>query len=153
MKPVIRLMEAGDIPGVALLEKEIFTMPWSEKSFAEALKQKSLYLVAEAEGKLLGYCGCYLIMEEADVNQVAVRECARGRGIGRALMVRLSEELGKRKIGSITLEVRKSNTAAIRLYESVGFVCEGIRKNFYEKPTEDALIMWKRQMDGEAAFA
>lgn len=153
MKPVIRLMEAGDIPGVALLEKEIFTMPWSEKSFAEALEQKSLYLVAEAEGELLGYCGCYLIMEEADVNQVAVRECARGRGIGRALMVRLSEELGKRKIGSITLEVRKSNTAAIRLYESVGFVCEGVRKNFYEKPTEDALIMWKRQMDGEAAFA
>ncbi|MCR5655298.1 MAG: ribosomal protein S18-alanine N-acetyltransferase [Lachnospiraceae bacterium] len=141
----IRQMEARDIPEVARMEKETFTMPWSEKSFAEALEREgSLYLVAEENG-ILGYCGCYVILDEADVNQVAVRADLRGQGLGKELVSEMIRILKERGIDSITLEVRKSNAAAIRLYESVGFVSEGVRKNFYEKPTEDALIMWKRQ--------
>lgn len=138
-------MQKEDLGQIAQIEKASFSMPWSEKSFEEALDNpNAFYVVAEEEGRVAGYCGAYLILDEADVNQVAVDSSRRNQGIGKKLMEALLERLEQAGASAVTLEVRKSNQTAIALYESLGFATEGIRKNFYEKPVEDALIMWKR---------
>ena len=144
----IRNMKTDDIVQVCRIENISFSVPWSYKSFEESLENpNACYVVACPEDniqQILGYCGAYLIGDEADINQVAVAQEHRGNGIGKQMLGRLMHMLEEKGILAVTLEVRKSNVAAIALYESLGFVTEGVRKNFYDKPTEDALIMWKR---------
>ncbi len=144
----IRNMKIEDLEQVCQIENSSFSVPWSYKSFEESLANPNVcYVVAcqeDAPEQIVGYCGAYLIGDEADINQVAVVESHRGHGIGKQMLSELLHILQEKNIFAITLEVRKSNTAAIALYEGLGFVTEGVRKNFYEKPTEDALIMWKR---------
>lgn len=138
-------LSAEDLEQVGRMEQDCFSMPWSQKSFEELLDNpNAFYVVAREEGRVVGYCGAYLILDEADINQVAVAQDCRGRGIGRLMLTELLKRLKQAGAGSVTLEVRKSNAPAIALYEGLGFHTEGIRKNFYEKPAEDALIMWKR---------
>lgn len=138
-------MRPEDLEQVSNMEAACFSMPWSKKSFEENLNRSdAVYVVARDGDKVLGYCGAYVILNEADINQVAVEPLHRKKGVGGKMLVALLDKLGKAGADAVTLEVRKSNEAAIALYESMGFVTEGIRKNFYEKPVEDALIMWKR---------
>lgn len=138
-------MRMEDLEQVSRLEAMCFSMPWSRKSFEEVLhKSDAVYVTAKEEKKVVGYCGAYVILDEADINQVAVEPFSRKKGIGRKMMEVLLQKLEKAGADAVTLEVRRSNEAAIALYESLGFVTEGIRKNFYEKPVEDGLIMWKR---------
>lgn len=140
----IRQMEEGDLDQVCAIEEETFSMPWSRKSFQDTISYyHTLFLVAELDGEIAGYCGCYQSLEEAEITNIAVRRQLRGHGIGRRLLTELMR-LGKEQGAfAYTLEVRVSNQAAIHLYESLGFVSFGIRKNFYEKPREDAMIMWR----------
>lgn len=140
----IRRMEEGDLDQVCAIEEETFSMPWSRKSFQDTISYyHTLFLVAELDGEIAGYCGCYQSLEEAEITNIAVRRQLRGHGIGRRLLTELMR-LGKEQGAfAYTLEVRVSNQAAIHLYESLGFVSFGIRKNFYEKPREDAMIMWR----------
>ena len=140
----IRRMEEGDLDQVCAIEEETFSMPWSRKSFRDTISYyHTLFLVAELDGEIAGYCGCYQSLEEAEITNIAVRRQLRGHGIGRRLLTELMR-LGKEQGAfAYTLEVRVSNQAAIHLYESLGFVSFGIRKNFYEKPREDAMIMWR----------
>lgn len=144
----IRKMQMADLDRVCAIEKNSFSMPWSRKSFEETLANPNVhYMVAcgETEPELImGYCGAYVILDEADINQVAVAEAYRKKGVGRQMLQAMLEQLQQIGVKAVTLEVRKSNEAAIALYESLGFIVEGVRKNFYEKPAEDALIMWKR---------
>ncbi|MBQ8189674.1 MAG: ribosomal protein S18-alanine N-acetyltransferase [Lachnospiraceae bacterium] len=144
----IRNMTTDDLEQVCQIENNSFSAPWSYKSFKESLANpNAFYVVACPEDNLQqiqGYCGVYLIGDEADINQVAVVKEHRRNGIGKQMLNELMHILEEKNIVAVTLEVRKSNVAAIALYESLGFVTEGVRKNFYEKPTEDALIMWKR---------
>lgn len=134
-----------DIGQVSRLEAECFSMPWSAKSFEEILdRSNALYLVAREKDRVIGYCGAYVILDEADINQVAVAPDCRGKGVGGRMLAELLKRLKQAGAEAVTLEVRKSNAPAIALYESLGFTVEGTRKNFYEKPAEDALIMWKR---------
>lgn len=138
-------MRKEDLEQVSTMEAACFSMPWSKKSFEENLNRSdAVYVVARDGDKVLGYCGAYVILNEADINQVAVEPLHRKKGVGGKMLAALLDKLGKAGADAVTLEVRKSNEAAIALYESMGFVTEGIRKNFYEKPVEDALIMWKR---------
>lgn len=138
-------MRKEDLEQVSTMEAACFSMPWSKKSFEENLNRSdAVYVVARDGDKVLGYCGAYVILNEADINQVAVDPLHRKKGVGGKMLAALLDKLGKAGADAVTLEVRKSNEAAIALYESMGFVTEGIRKNFYEKPVEDALIMWKR---------
>lgn len=138
-------MRKEDLEQVSTMEAACFSMPWSKKSFEENLNRSdAVYVVARDGDKVLGYCGAYVILNEADINQVAVEPLYRKKGVGGKMLAALLEKLRKAGADAVTLEVRKSNEAAIALYESMGFVTEGIRKNFYEKPVEDALIMWKR---------
>lgn len=146
----VRRMEERDLDQVAELEQAIFSMPWSRKAFQDSISlAHTLYVVAEDEGKILGYCGCYQMLEEAEITNVAVAEAFRGQGIASRMLetlMSLGEEQGA---FAYTLEVRAGNEAAIRLYEKLGFENLGIRKNFYEKPVEDAVIMWRHWGKGQ----
>ena len=141
----IRRFTAEDVEQVTALEQSCFSMPWKSEDFLRLAEDpKSLYLVAETDGKIVGICGVTNIVGEGNINNVAVSADYRGQGIATKLMERLIEEGYKMGIAEFTLEVRVSNAAAIHVYEGCGFVSEGVRPGFYEKPTEDALIMWKR---------
>jgi ribosomal-protein-alanine N-acetyltransferase len=141
----IREMCLKDLPEVARIEKENFSRPWSAQAFADSLKQDcTRYLTVVCDGQIAGYCGYLQSFEEADITNVAVEEKSRNLGIGYAMLQELMRQGEERGITAYTLEVRKSNQAAIHLYEKLGFEQVGIRKNFYDLPTEDAVIMWRR---------
>lgn len=146
---MIRRMRETDLSGAAELERRYFSMPWSRKQLQESLENLDyLFLVLETDGKIAGYAGLLQVMDEGDITNVVLAEESRGMGLGKALVRALLEEGRKRGIREFTLEVRASNTCAIHVYEALGFVKEGIRKRFYEKPSEDAWIMWKRDGSG-----
>ena len=140
-----RRLRAEDVPAVSRLEEQTFSMPWSAESFFRMIeKEENAYFVAEEDGKILGGCGLLLIAGEGNITNVVVAPQARRRGIATGLLTYLLSEGDRAGLTAYTLEVRVSNAAAIGLYEKLGFVSEGIRPNFYEKPREDAVIMWKR---------
>ncbi len=142
---VYRKMLPEDVPFISRLEEETFSMPWSAASFLQMIeKEDTAYFVAEEEGRLLGGCGLLLIAGEGNITNVVVAPEARRRGVATGLFPFLMEAGERAGLAAYTLEVRVSNKAAIALYEKLGFVSEGIRPRFYEKPEEDALIMWKR---------
>lgn len=138
-------MENKDVKVIYKLEEECFSVPWSEKSIAKEVDNlQSLFCVYEEADEVVAYAGMYLIGNEGDITNVAVRGDFRRCGIGRRLLSEMFEIARKEGISEFTLEVRESNNAAIKLYEKLGFRTEGVRKNFYDKPKENALIMWKR---------
>lgn len=140
----IRLMKEEDLEAVCRIEKEAFSMPWTEKGFADALTlPHALFLTAEVQGQAVGYCGFYQSLEEAEITNVAVKAEFRGRGIADQMLKELMCLGKERGVLSYMLEVRISNAPAIHVYESLGFEKQGIRKRFYEKPVEDAVIMWR----------
>lgn len=139
---IIRTMQKGDVAAVAALEAQIFSMPWSAAGFEDTLPREDvIFLVAYEQDELLGYVGIYCTLDEGEITNVAVAPAARRRGIARALLTELKQQLACRNVARIVLEVRVSNEPAIRLYEQMGFSVLGVRKNFYEKPAEDAYIM------------
>lgn len=134
-------MNESHVAAVAALEKANFSEPWSENSVRGELTNKlALWLVAVEDGNVLGYVGSQTVLEEADMMNIAVDETCRRRGIARALVEELIRRLPAH---CLTLEVRSSNVPAISLYESMGFEKIGLRKNYYRKPKEDALILRK----------
>lgn len=145
---IIREMKEEDIPVVCEIEGSIFSKPWSANSFLYSIKDcNNIYLVVEEEGRILGYCGLWGVVGEGQINNVAIKKVNRNKGIGKKMLQRLLE-LGKQKgLEEFTLEVRVSNENAIRLYRSLLFKDAGIRKNFYEEPIEDALIMWYKEVE------
>ncbi len=143
---VIRPMTYEDIESVSCIEAECFSMPWSAEAYRKVLEDdKCLYLVATLDGNVVGMCGVMNLLGEGDINNVAVTADKRGQGIAFAMLEELIKRGEERGIVDFTLEVRVSNQAAIHTYEKLGFVSEGIRPKFYEKPIEDAMIMWRRR--------
>lgn len=142
---LIRKMQTCDVEAASKIEREAFSMPWSAKDFLEMVEADyAHYYVAEEDGVIVGCCGIRNIAGEGEITNVVVAADFRNKGIGRSMMEYMLEKTGENGIGDCTLEVRVSNQPAIHLYESLGFKAEGIRPDFYEKPREDALIMWKR---------
>lgn len=145
MRVEIRELREGDIEALARIEAESFSMPWTRQDFRELLAHSyCFYYVALAEGQPVGFCGYVDICHEAAIDNVAVAGAYRNRGIGQALLreaIAAGEAAG---VEAFTLEVRVSNAAAIHIYEKLGFHSVGIRPGFYEKPREDALIMWRK---------
>ncbi|MBO5208914.1 MAG: ribosomal protein S18-alanine N-acetyltransferase [Lachnospiraceae bacterium] len=141
----IRRMERGDVERISQLEEETFSMPWSRDAFLEMIeKEDARYYVAEADGEVVGGCGVLMIAGEGDITNVVIDKNYRNQGIGTKMLQYLIEDGYQNGLTAFTLEVRVSNESAIHVYEKLGFFSEGIRPNFYEKPTEDAMIMWKR---------
>lgn len=142
---VIRKMESDDVAEASAIEAETFSMPWSAADFLEMIEADyAHYYVAELGGEIAGCCGVRDICGEGEITNVAVKAAHRQKGIGRKMLEYALAEAAERGIIACTLEVRCSNAPAIRLYESFGFRGEGVRPGFYERPKEDALIMWKR---------
>lgn len=145
MSVTVRLMQKQDVLPLVKMEQEIFSVPWSEQNFADLLtRDYCLYLVAEKCDEIVGFAGLTKLDNEGDIDKVMVRKDCRGEGVSSILMENLLEEGRKRGIEAFTLEVRAGNVPAIGLYTKFGFVSEGIRPRFYDKPVEDALIMWLR---------
>lgn len=143
---IIRLMEEKDLDSVCMIEEAIFSIPWKRQDFQEMLEwDKAVYLVAEENDKIIGTCGLRNIAGEGEITNVAVCPEHRRCGVGESLLKQILIKGQQSGIIDFTLEVRKSNLPAIRLYQKHGFVTEGIRPRFYSKPIEDAWIMWKRQ--------
>lgn len=156
----IRRMTLSDLPGVLEVERACFSEPWSEKVYrATLLLDYTSYYVAEIteEGlsplfeeagfsgsRIIGTIGLKNIAGEGEVTNVAVLPSWRGYGVAGRLMEKLLSDAGEDGLDTFTLEVRAGNQPAIRLYESFGFRAEGRRRDFYERPREDALIYWKR---------
>lgn len=137
----IRKMKAQDIPAVARIEQQLFSRPWSEQAFLKSLEQDTLFVVVLKRNTIVGYCGMYCFMEEGEIMNVAVVPHWQNQGIGRRMLETLLEQSWEKGIRRVILEVRVSNANAIHLYESLGFQNCGIRKELYELPREDGMIM------------
>ena len=141
---MITKMRECHVAQVAELEKICFSDPWSEKSVASELKNPlALWLVAVDGDKVAGYIGSQTVVGETDMMNVAVHPDFRRQRIAEQLVLSLVEELKKLESHCLTLEVRASNEPAKQLYEKLGFLQVGCRKNYYRNPREDALILRK----------
>lgn len=145
MQVKVRELREEDAGALAEMEAEAFSMPWTERDFRELLEHSyCFYFVALADGQIAGCCGYTDICREASIDNVVVASKFRNQGIGQALLREVIARGEASGVEAFTLEVRVSNAPAIHLYEKFGFRCEGIRPGFYEKPREDAMIMWRR---------
>lgn len=139
----IRCMEESDLEQVVTIEKSIFSDPWSKRSFLDSIVQENcLFLVVCKEEEIVAYSGLYVVQDEGQITNVAVKESYRNAHIATDMMMELMRQAKAMGACNFTLEVRISNTTAIHLYEKLGFKSVGIRKRFYDKPVEDAMIMW-----------
>ena len=140
MIEIVRMNE-NHVAAVAELERLNFSTPWDENSVRSELTNKlALWLVALDGEQVVGYVGSQTVLQEADMMNIAVADSRRRQGIARKLVEELIRQLDAYQL---TLEVRQSNAAAISLYESLGFSQVGLRKNYYQKPKENALILRK----------
>lgn len=141
---VFRLMRLEDVPEVLVIEREAFTVPWTEEAFRNELTHNHFakYMVMELAGHIIGYAGMWAIVDEAHVTNIALLEAYRGRKWGERLLDELMKTAAYLGMQSITLEVRVSNEVAQNLYRKKGFKPAGTRKGYYSDNREDALIMW-----------
>lgn len=139
---LIRPMEPEDADSVAQIENESFSQPWSRQGFLDALQiPDNIILVAEEDGEILGYECTYVSFDEGELTNIAVRKTSRGQGVGQHLVRALQKAAFDAGVERIVLEARVTNDIAIALYEKMGFINLGIRKNLYEHPVEDGVIM------------
>ena len=142
-EPVLRRMTLSDVPAVHRLEEAIFSMPWSEKDFVYEMTENKVarYLVIEEAGEIIAFAGAHIILDQAHVTNIAVRQDCRGRGLGRMITYALMQYASNLGAEYLTLEVRQSNVTAQNLYKSLGFVKVNVRKRYYEDTGEDAWLM------------
>lgn len=141
----IREMVDTDIPSVIVIERISFSTPWSETSFFnEVYNPKSTAKVAVMKDSVVGYICANQVADEGHILNLAVRPDLRRRGIAKALVRDILAELKENECRFIYLEVRMSNLIAIELYTRLGFVVVGTRKQYYNEPKEDAVIMMFR---------
>lgn len=139
-----------DLAAVDALQRRTFTNPWGADAMKWELDHTDvarLYLIAEAGGRVIGYCACWLVFDELHVNSLAIDEAFRRRGAASALLRQVFDEAVSAGARSATLEVRASNAAALGLYGHLGFRVEGTRRDYYQHPREDALILWNRHLE------
>ena len=141
---VIEKMNNTHIASVAQLERENFSMPWSENVLTAELRNPlALWLVAVLDDEVVGYVGAQIVPDEADMMNIAVSSTHRRKGVAHGLILELLDQLKEQGVRSLSLEVRASNSAAITLYDGLGFHQVGRRPGYYKMPKEDALILRK----------
>src|SRR5512139_330673 len=139
---IIRDMEAADLPAVLEIERQSFTTPWSETSFLNEIhNRRSIARVAQQDDILVGYICLKVILDEGHLLDLAIHPSHRQKGVARALFVDALEEIRTMSCSSLYLEVRVSNTAALSLYEKLGFRHVGTRRGYYGSPPEDGAVM------------
>lgn len=140
-----RLMNMDDIPQVQLVERKCFTTPWSRSIFISEITRNdnAIYVVAIIGERVVGYAGIWIILDEGHITNIGVDPAFQRQGIGWSLMEQITNYAVERGVMRMTLEVRVSNYGAQALYDKMGFVPNGIRKEYYQDDKEDALIMWR----------
>lgn len=143
---LIRDMTVNDLHTIVMLEKELFTSPWSEKDFIYELETNPLSrnLVLEKEDEIVGYIGFWILGDQSQITTLGIRKSAQGNGYAKLLMNACIKETSQRGYPVITLEVRVSNVVAIALYQSCGFEVAACRKKYYQDTGEDAYLMLKK---------
>jgi ribosomal-protein-alanine N-acetyltransferase len=129
------------LPAIAEIERQCFSTPWSEAMLATQLKDGHIFLAAVENGSPVGYVGLAYVLDEGYISNIAVSPLYRRRGIASALLTELEKRSRALELTFMTLEVRAGNASAIALYAKHGFVPVGHRKNYYENPREDAILM------------
>lgn len=139
-----RDMQVSDIKQVLEIEHASFAIPWTEDAFIRELtmNEYAVYTVIEEDNRVVGYCGMWLILDEANITNIAILPSYRGRKLGEALLRVVIENARLRGGKTMSLEVRVSNDTAQGLYRKLGFLNGGIRKRYYTDNYEDALVMW-----------
>src|SRR5690606_497516 len=138
-------MTLDDLPDIMSIEQDSFTTPWTEEAFINELTNNMFaqYMVMEYQGKVIGYGGMWIIVDEAHITNIAILTPYRGQGLGKRLMDELKKTA--RFLGAVrmTLEARPSNAIAQRLYRRYGFEAAGTSPGYYSDNPEDAVIMWE----------
>lgn len=138
----IRIAKEQEIEEIARLEQEIFPEPWSLTALRDTWNQKQAQILgAWLDGQMAGYVIVYFAADESEIARIAVDEKFRRQGVAGALLDEMERVLAGKGIVRLMLDVRKSNAAALRFYLSRGFKEDGVRKNFYTNPIEDAILM------------
>jgi [ribosomal protein S18]-alanine N-acetyltransferase len=151
-----RTLAEGDLEEIVAIEAASFSNPWTRQMYLRELQNPDvsfLYVLrvpVEGEGRsdsIAGFCSFWLVLDEIHINNLAIRPEDRGRGLGAALLRHVLQAGARRGAERATLEVRRSNAPARRLYESLGFALAATRPNYYASPPEDALILWKGELN------
>jgi len=140
---LIRRMEPEDVETVLSIESRVFTTPWQANTFLSLIGRSGseLWVMEHPVVGILAYAVLWCILDQAELANIAVRSEYRGQGYASRLLERVLQIARDREVETIYLEVRASNTRALELYERFGFSQVGVRKNYYDKPKEDALVM------------
>ncbi len=144
MSLVLRAAERRDVPELLVIEQSQFPEPWSRGMLLDELSQVATrrYVVAVEEGRIVGYCGVMTVVDELHVNTIAAAPGEEGRGVATRLLADALDDAAARGLVRATLEVAVSNVRAQALYQRFGFAPVGVRKNYYARTREDALVMW-----------
>jgi [ribosomal protein S18]-alanine N-acetyltransferase len=145
-----RVTADQDLDAIVALEAESFTNPWSRATLEWELKNSDvtfIYVLRLEQGTVAAFCVCWIVFGELHINTLAVAPAERRRGLATALLKHVMAEAAARDANRATLEVRASNTAALKLYEHLGFQVTATRPRYYTKPDEDALILWRDGLD------
>lgn len=139
-----RFMKLDDLDQIMVVEHESFALPWSRVAFYNELVQNQFakYMVIEVDEKVVGYCGVWIVTDEAHITNIAILQEYRGRKLGETLLRRIMDLAKEKGARTMTLEVRVSNNIAQSLYRKLGFQGGAIRKSYYTDNHEDALVMW-----------
>ena len=147
---IIPLTSASQIDDVLAIEAESFTNPWTREMYVSELENKGVsvcYLACDARGEAVGFCSFWRVLDELHINNLAVRPDFRRQGVATRLLAFVLAEGARLGAKRATLEVRRSNDAARLLYERFGFRVAGVRRGYYTKPVEDALVLWREQLE------
>lgn len=141
---IVRNMTESDLNAITVLENMAFSDAWTSKSIYDTFCQNQAFIVvAEFDKKIVGYCIVYYVLDEGEIARIAVDASCRRQGIGRKILEQVEKICAEKAITRLLLDVRESNETARGFYLDYGFKEDGIRKNFYEMPKEDAVLMSK----------
>ena len=143
---VERVASADDLGGLLAVEEASFLNPWTREMYLAELENAGVsfcFLACDADGRSIGFCSFWRVLDELHINNLAVLPGYRRQGIASQILHRVFAEGRKVGAGRATLEVRRSNEIARRLYERFGFTVAGVRRGYYRHPEEDALVLWR----------
>jgi ribosomal-protein-alanine N-acetyltransferase len=146
-----RLRDSEDLDAVSALEAASFTNPWTREMLDRELCQSDVarvYILRLPALRVAAFCACWVVLDELHINTIAVDQDHRRAGLATALMKYVLAEAAREGARRATLEVRRSNEPALRLYASLGFAVAGVRRGYYTQPEEDALILWLGALPG-----
>jgi ribosomal-protein-alanine N-acetyltransferase len=148
---IAQLANDEELDRVADIEAASFSNPWTRDMLARELQHANItriYVLKLADGRVAAFCACWVIVDEAHINTLAVERSMRRQGLATALLEHVLADVAAEGARRATLEVRRSNIAALRLYERLGFVVAAVRPNYYTLPEEDGLILWRYDLQG-----